>query len=388
MIRKIIYALTITLIYLPQSFASYEPLNSSSFEEVSIYTPARLGFNGSIATIALSDVKKGPSDNHFSLSALQRVSVNKKSMAFTNRTLYQVDSYGREQTYIPASALQTQIKECISTYGIARLTFDSYYEQARILGYSHILDTLHVELNPHDQICRGGPKNAYYQRTGQVGGQGVIKFCSRGLSTAKIFDITAHEVGHSILDVLPPNFYGNSDNHPYSALHESFGDLSALFASIRLAQFTYPEEIPLFMENPNFCLASDFNGSGTCLRNPTTYRGTSCEAHDYSNYFTSFILNSMSKTFYYLDYASENAVLTSNVFQRLLINTVVSTSSFSSLNHFSKLMISRVYESSRDNSLNSLVTEIMSNELENYLSFMTCPIPRALPKAQSALRYK
>lgn len=382
MIRKIIYALTITLIYLPQSFASYERLNDRSFEEVSIYTPQRLGFNGSITTIPLKDVNVGPSDKHFYLAASQAAPVSKKSMAFTSHTLYVLSSQGREQTY--SLAFQRQIKERISTYGIARLTFDSYDEQCRRLGYGHILDSLHIGLNPHDQVCKVGPRNAYYQRTGQIGGQGLVEFCSRGLSTAKIFDITAHEIGHSILDALRPNFYGKSNNHPYSALHESFGDLSALFASIRLAQFVHPEEIPLFIESPDFCLASGLSDSKTCLRNPATYRGNSCEAHDHSNYLTSFILNSMSRTFTNLEFTIENAVWTSNIFQRLLISTVVNTESFSSLDHFSKLMIDRVSKLTSNYLLNSIVAESMSIELKKLSSYMSCPIPRALPKTQYA----
>ena len=383
MLKRIIYTLLTSLSYLPHTFATYDLQDYYTSEQVGIFSPiGRLGFNGSIKTISLTKVRPGPSDEHFSLAPSAITPVAKNHMAFTMDTTYIFGSPGQEQCY--SSPYQIQVKERISTYGTARLTFDSYQEQCKRLGLANLLAPLRITLNPYDQICLVGPSNAYYQRTGTNGGQGVIEFCSRGLSTARIFDIVAHETGHGILDTLRPGFLVNSDTHPYKALHESFGDLSALFASIRLAKFTNPSAIPNFLENGNFCLAPGLSTAGTCLRNSATYSGTSCKAHDHSNYLTDFVIRSMRGTFNQLEYSTFNAKWTSDFFQGLLTYTVINAGGFNSLGDFGLLMIGNVETLLQKNyHLSPLINEVMQRAYDSSpLSTNSCALPY-----RSLLRY-
>ncbi len=79
--------------------------------------------------------------------------------------------------------------------------------------------------------------NAYYSRT-----QRALKFGDfimpnssppQRVYTCRSFDIVAHEAGHSILDGLKPGWIGVSGNPPQTGgLHESFGDLTAIFLAL------------------------------------------------------------------------------------------------------------------------------------------------------------
>src|SRR5206468_1201869 len=45
-------------------------------------------------------------------------------------------------------------------------------------------------------------------------------------------DIVAHETGHAVLDGLKPNWIGAAGPPQTGALHESFGDLTAIFLTL------------------------------------------------------------------------------------------------------------------------------------------------------------
>lgn len=77
--------------------------------------------------------------------------------------------------------------------------------------------------------------NAYYSRSQQS--LRFFYFHPRGneakplVYTCRSFDIVAHEAGHAILDALRPGYW--TSWHPQTAgLHESFGDLSAIFTML------------------------------------------------------------------------------------------------------------------------------------------------------------
>jgi len=59
--------------------------------------------------------------------------------------------------------------------------------------------------------------------------------------TSRSFDIVAHEVGHAALDSLKPEFLSSSWHPQTGGLHESFGDLTAIFTM--LAQMDVCEAI-------------------------------------------------------------------------------------------------------------------------------------------------
>lgn len=320
----------------------YPPSFATELEEVSIYSPNRFGFNSSIVNIPLEGVDDGPKDRNFYLAPRPGVpAVTKSTMKFDEEYQYVYEEKGEQGPYeIPfESYLQPLIKNRISTYGIARLTFDSFQDCCRKININH-LNNLQVKLNPDDQICALGIRNAYYERTDQHG-IGNIQLCSQAdkiqpLPVAKFFDIVSHETGHSILDALNGTFYGHASNSPSAAFHEAFGDLSVFFASVRLARFTSDKShlneftSTLKDKDLNFCLAFGLDESGHCLRNSRDL-AASCEAHDTSTNFTNFYLTSMSNVFRTYSLTKGNALWVADFFQTLLIKSIVSINRFDSL---------------------------------------------------------
>jgi hypothetical protein len=59
--------------------------------------------------------------------------------------------------------------------------------------------------------------------------------------TCRSFDIVAHETGHAVLDGLKPKWILNSAPPQTGGLHESFGDLTAIF--LALSQFDQVEAV-------------------------------------------------------------------------------------------------------------------------------------------------
>ncbi|MEU6721363.1 hypothetical protein ABZ897_58815 [Nonomuraea sp. NPDC046802] len=76
--------------------------------------------------------------------------------------------------------------------------------------------------------------NAFYSRTAKA-----LKFLfftptgtTQDIFTCRSFDIVSHETGHAILDGLKPGWL-SADNPPQTGgLHESFGDLTAIFMAL------------------------------------------------------------------------------------------------------------------------------------------------------------
>jgi len=125
-------------------------------------------------------------------------------------------------------------------------------------------------------ILAGEARNAYYSR-----GDRTLKFFyfyheGKIVYTCRSFDIIAHETGHAILDALRPGYWFNSSNHSQTAgLHESFGDLTAIFTM--LSQMDICEAIiaetklDLYSENFLSSIAEEFGealfGHSLGLRN-------------------------------------------------------------------------------------------------------------------------
>ena len=69
--------------------------------------------------------------------------------------------------------------------------------------------------------------------------KGEILFCytknpqtKEDVYLCRSYDIVAHMTGHAVLDGLKPTFYGENASEEIKALHESFADLTAVFAQI------------------------------------------------------------------------------------------------------------------------------------------------------------
>jgi hypothetical protein len=80
-------------------------------------------------------------------------------------------------------------------------------------------------------------QNAFYSRTGKLLAFGF--FAKPGVPapapiiyTCRSLDIVAHETGHAVLDGLKPNWILASNPPQTGALHESFGDLTAIFLAL------------------------------------------------------------------------------------------------------------------------------------------------------------
>lgn len=85
--------------------------------------------------------------------------------------------------------------------------------------------------------------NAYYSRSDRAlkFGDFVPSGASERVYTCRSFDIVAHETGHAILDGLKPNWLLGNNPPQTGGLHESFGDLTAIF--LALSQFDQVEAV-------------------------------------------------------------------------------------------------------------------------------------------------
>lgn len=98
-----------------------------------------------------------------------------------------------------------------------------------------------LSVHPH----AGETMNAFYSRN-----EKALKFFFFNTSapppahrvfTCRSLDIVAHETGHAVLDGLKPGWLGFGNPPQTGGLHESFGDLSAIF--LALAQFDQVEAV-------------------------------------------------------------------------------------------------------------------------------------------------
>ena len=125
--------------------------------------------------------------------------------------------------------------------------------------------------------------------------------------TCRSFDIVAHEVGHAVLDSLKPGFMSNSWHPQTGGLHESFGDLSAIFTM--LAQMDVCEAIIVEskadLHSKSFfpALAEQFGkalGREMGLRNADNdlkISEVSTQVHDISRVFTGAIYDILADFF-------------------------------------------------------------------------------------------
>ncbi|TWI65529.1 hypothetical protein IP91_02939 [Pseudoduganella lurida] len=76
--------------------------------------------------------------------------------------------------------------------------------------------------------------NAYYSRTDRAlkFGDFIPSGASDRMFTCRSFDIVAHETGHAVLDGLKPRWILSSAPPQTGGLHESFGDLTAIFLAL------------------------------------------------------------------------------------------------------------------------------------------------------------
>jgi hypothetical protein len=129
--------------------------------------------------------------------------------------------------------------DAVHTFAVVRQTLTMYQRALSAAGaamplpwqWNSSVDTAPLQVFPY-----GLPNvmNAFYSRS-----QGCLKFGdflpagqTQRVYTCRSFDIVAHETGHAVLDGLKPDWL-QADNPPQTGgLHESFGDLTAIFLAL------------------------------------------------------------------------------------------------------------------------------------------------------------
>ena len=205
----------------------------------------------------------------------------------------------------------TDAFDTVHTFAVVRQTLDLYL---RALSPSPVRWQWNSTTNtdPLDVYAHAGETmNAYYSRS-----QKVLKFFyfnrpgsnpPQRIFTCRSFDIVAHECGHAILDGLKPNWILTSNAPQTGALHESFGDLTAIF--LTLSQLDQVEAIiaqtKARLHDKTFLsdLAEQF---GLALGRPNGLRNADnnlklgqvgTEVHDLSQVFTGGIYDVLADIF-------------------------------------------------------------------------------------------
>ena len=206
--------------------------------------------------------------------------------------------------------------DAVHTFAVVRQTLTMYQRALGAAGvamplpwqWNSSVDTSPLRVFPH-----GLPDvmNAFYSRT-----QGCLKFgdfipngASERVYTCRSFDIVAHETAHAVLDGIKPRWLQADAPPQTGGLHESFGDLSAIF--LALSQFDQCEAIvaqtKASLHDKSYLadIAEQFGvalGNGTGLRNADNdlrlgQAGT--QVHAISQVFTGAVYDVLADLFAY-----------------------------------------------------------------------------------------
>jgi hypothetical protein len=204
--------------------------------------------------------------------------------------------------------------DAVHTFAVVRQTLTMYQRALSTAGagmplpwqWNSSVDTSPLQVHPY-----GLPNvmNAYYSRS-----QACLKFGdfvppgeSARIYTCRSFDIVSHETGHAVLDGLKPQWL-MADNPPQTGgLHESFGDLTAIF--LALSQLDQCEAVvaqtKAHLHDKTFLadIAEQFGlalGSTTGLRNADndlTLTDAGTEVHAISQVFTGAVYDILADIF-------------------------------------------------------------------------------------------
>jgi hypothetical protein len=210
----------------------------------------------------------------------------------------------------------TDAFDAVQTYAVCRMTL-TMYQRALAMGgspaplpwqWNSATNTDPLRVFPHGIP---GTMNAFYERNTKSLRFG--DFIRPGSSppqrvfTCRSLDIVAHETGHAILDGLKPNWLLANNPPQTGGLHESFGDLSAIF--LALSQIDQVEAViaqtKANLHDKTFLsdLAEEF---GLALGRPNGLRNadndlklsqTGTEVHAISQVFTGAIYDILADVF-------------------------------------------------------------------------------------------
>jgi hypothetical protein len=195
------------------------------------------------------------------------------------------------------------VDQARGAFGVVRLvqsmwshTLDRFPKVCPVTGCTPLCKALDnwdkqpiLTIDSHAKCETGCQLNAYYDPSThtlvfpQFLDKGRMKY------TCSSFDVVAHESGHACLNAMCPAL--SSDRSDHRALHESFGDLTALFASLDIAPASQQAD---WLSSPHTgtCIGGDL--TGTCIRDPHDGHSVSCEAHDLSKPLTRFMCDYMN----------------------------------------------------------------------------------------------
>jgi hypothetical protein len=132
----------------------------------------------------------------------------------------------------------TDAFDSVHTYAVVRQTLRMYQRALAVGGSAAPLPwqwNSGTNTEPLDVFPHGLPDviNAFYSRNQQAlkFGHFIKSGTTTRVFTCRSFDIVAHETGHAILDGLKPNWIV-SNGPQTGGLHESFGDISAIFVAL------------------------------------------------------------------------------------------------------------------------------------------------------------
>lgn len=198
--------------------------------------------------------------------------------------------------------------DAIHTFAVVRQVVTMYQRALNRMGiqapFQWQWGNQPINVHPH----AGNTPNAYYSRN-----ERAMKFfhftppkAKEKVYTCRSFDIVSHETGHAVLDGFKPGFL--SSWHPETGgLHESFGDLTAIFTM--LSQLDQCEAViaesktNLYDKNFFNALAEEFGqalGRPHGLRNANNnlkMSDVSSQVHDISQVFTGAVYDVLADMF-------------------------------------------------------------------------------------------
>ncbi len=240
-----------------------------------------------------SEIQNGPKDNDIILQGMPLVVSNadKDFIFYPEENPLEFDAV---HTFTIVRQVLTMLRRALNRMDITQ-NFNWYWGAEPIQVYPRA----------------GLDANAYYSRN-----EKALRFfyfhpsedeSNPLIYTCRSFDIVAHEVGHAALDSLKPEFLSNSWHPQTGGLHESFGDLTAIFTM--LAQMDMCEAIIVEskadLHSKTFfpTLAEQFGeafGRPMGLRNADNdlkMSDVSTEVHDISRVFTGAIYDILADFF-------------------------------------------------------------------------------------------
>jgi len=195
----------------------------------------------------------------------------------------------------------TPESDCCHAFAVVRQTLTMWEQSAGMAALRWAWNTP-TNTTPLTNRPRGfNGANAFYSRNGKALSFGFFTptGSSAPIFTCRSLDIVSHETGHAVLDGLKPGWLGAGNVPQTGAIHEAFGDLTAIF--LALSQFDQVEAFValtranLHAKNFLAALAEQF---GSALGRPSGLRNAdnnlklsqvSNEVHELSQVFTGAI---------------------------------------------------------------------------------------------------